>query len=92
MTHPSLPPSGPWLREARLRVEERALDVPIVSGGGTPRARFTHELGVITELRAGTYVYGDRTCIAAECMTLDDCAVHVLATVVSRPTVGPCDP
>ena len=86
MTYPSLPPSGPWLREARERVEERGLEVPSVSGGGTPRARFTHELGVITELRAGTYVYGDRTCIAQECMTLDDCAAHVLATVVSRPT------
>ena len=60
--------------------------MPSVSGGGTPRARFTHELGVITELRAGTYVYGDRTCIAQECMTLDDCAAHVFATVVSRPT------
>jgi D-serine deaminase-like pyridoxal phosphate-dependent protein len=86
MTHPSLAPSGPWLREARSRVEERGLDVPTVSGGGTPGARFTHELGVITELRAGTYVYGDRTCIALECMTLEDCAAHVLATVVSRPT------
>jgi D-serine deaminase-like pyridoxal phosphate-dependent protein len=60
--------------------------VPTVSGGGTPGARRTHELGVITELRAGTYAYGDRTCIALECMTLDDCAAHVLATVVSRPT------
>jgi D-serine deaminase-like pyridoxal phosphate-dependent protein len=86
MTYPSLAPSGPWLREARMRVEERALDVPTVSGGGTPRARYTHELGVITELRAGTYVYGDRTCVALGCMTLDDCAAHVLATVVSRPT------
>jgi D-serine deaminase-like pyridoxal phosphate-dependent protein len=86
MTYPSLPPSGPWLLEARERTEERGLEVTSISGGGTPRARFTHELGVITELRAGTYVYGDRTCIALECMTLDDCAVHVVATVVSRPT------
>jgi D-serine deaminase-like pyridoxal phosphate-dependent protein len=86
MTYPSLPPSGPWLRAARGAVERRGLPVANVSGGGTPRARFTHELGVVTELRAGTYVYGDRTCIALECMGLDDCAVHVVATVVSRPT------
>jgi D-serine deaminase-like pyridoxal phosphate-dependent protein len=86
MTYPSLAPSGPWLKEARAETEKRGLEVASVSGGGTPRARHTHELGVITELRAGTYVYGDRTCIALDCMTLDDCAVHVLATVVSRPT------
>jgi D-serine deaminase-like pyridoxal phosphate-dependent protein len=86
MTYPSLPPSGPWLREAREAVERRGLPVGSVSGGGTPRARFTHELGVVTELRAGTYVYGDRTCIALGCMGLDDCALHVVATVVSRPT------
>jgi D-serine deaminase-like pyridoxal phosphate-dependent protein len=86
MTYPSLPPSGPWLEQARAETEKRGLVVASVSGGGTPRARYTHELGVITELRAGTYVYGDRTCIALDCMTLDDCAVHVLATVVSRPT------
>jgi D-serine deaminase-like pyridoxal phosphate-dependent protein len=86
MTYPSLPPSGPWLKEARAEAEQRGLEVASVSGGGTPRARYTHELGVITELRAGTYVYGDRTCIALDCMSLDDCAVHVLATVVSRPT------
>ena len=86
MTHPSLPPSGPWLKEARAETERRGLEVASISGGGTPRARHTHELGVITELRAGTYVYGDRTCIALDCMSLEDCAAHVLATVVSRPT------
>jgi D-serine deaminase-like pyridoxal phosphate-dependent protein len=86
MTYPSLPEGGPWLREAREAVERRGIEVESVSGGGTPLARRTHELGVVTELRAGTYVYGDRTCVALRCMELDDCAVHVVATVVSRPT------
>jgi D-serine deaminase-like pyridoxal phosphate-dependent protein len=37
-------------------------------------------------LRTGTYVYGDRACIANGSMRLEDCALRVLATVVSRPT------
>ena len=86
MTYPSPPETGAWLREAKDAVEQRGIPVESVSGGGTPRARQTHELGVVTELRAGTYVYGDRTCVELRCVQLDDCAAHVVATVVSRPT------
>ena len=38
------------------------------------------------ELRVGTYVYGDRACIANGSVPLEDCALRVVATVVSRPT------
>jgi D-serine deaminase-like pyridoxal phosphate-dependent protein len=37
-----------------------------------------------TEHRPGTYIYNDRMQIAAGVATLDDCALHVYATVVSR--------
>jgi D-serine deaminase-like pyridoxal phosphate-dependent protein len=40
----------------------------------------------VDELRVGTYVYGDRACIANGSVPLDDCALRVVATVVSRPT------
>ncbi len=40
----------------------------------------------MTEVRAGTYVYGDRSCIANGSVPLTDCALRVRATVVSRPT------
>ena len=36
--------------------------------------------------RAGTYVYNDRSMVRAGHCTLNDCAMHILATVVSRPT------
>ncbi len=39
-----------------------------------------------TEHRAGTYIYNDRAMLRAGHCTLQDCAMHVLATVVSRPT------
>jgi D-serine deaminase-like pyridoxal phosphate-dependent protein len=86
MTYPSTPETGPRLRAARQAVERAGLDVETVSGGGTPTARRTHELGEVTELRVGTYVYGDRACIANGSVPLEDCALRVVATVVSRPT------
>jgi D-serine deaminase-like pyridoxal phosphate-dependent protein len=86
MTYPTLPESGPWLRAAREEIERRGLRVDQVSGGGTPTARRTHEIGEVTEIRAGTYVYGDRACIGNGTVALEDCAERVLVTVVSRPT------
>jgi D-serine deaminase-like pyridoxal phosphate-dependent protein len=86
MTYPTLPESGPWLRAGREEIERTGLRVEVVSGGGTPTARHTHEIGEVTEIRAGTYVYGDRACIANGTVPLEDCALRVLVTVVSRPT------
>ena len=86
MTYPTLPESGPWLRTARESIERAGLTVEKVSGGGTPTAHQTHLVGAVTELRPGTYVYGDRACIANGSVPLADCALRVIATVVSRPT------
>jgi D-serine deaminase-like pyridoxal phosphate-dependent protein len=86
MTYPTLPESGPWLRAAREAIERAGLAVERVTGGGTPTARRTHEVDEVTELRVGTYVYGDRACIANGSVPLEDCALHIVATVVSRPT------
>jgi D-serine deaminase-like pyridoxal phosphate-dependent protein len=86
MTYPTRPESGPWLRAAREAIERRGLTVGRISSGGTPTARRVHEVGEITELRPGTYIYGDRACIADGSVPLEDCALRVVATVVSRPT------
>ena len=59
-----------------------------MSGGGTPGARRAHENAEVTELRVGNYVYGDRRCVTGGTHALDECALHVVATVVSRPTAG----
>ena len=42
----------------------------------------------VTELRPGNYVYFDRTQVALGAAALADCALTVLATVVSKPTTG----
>jgi D-serine deaminase-like pyridoxal phosphate-dependent protein len=88
MTHPAAAASGPWLRAAREEVERRGLEVACVSGGGTPEAFHVHESGEFTELRVGTYVYGDRRCAALGIVPPEDCALRVVATVVSRPAPG----
>src|SRR5262249_5341547 len=87
MTYPTLPDTtGAWLRATREEVERRGLGVERVSAGGTPTAFVNHEVEEITEVRAGTYVYGDRSCIANGAVPLESCALRVRATVVSRPT------
>ena len=41
---------------------------------------------VVTEYRPGTYIYNDRSLVTRGACTLNDCAMTVVATVVSRPT------
>jgi len=75
---------------ARLAVDARAAGVAVdeVSAGATPPARFSLALGggTFTEFRPGNYAYFDRTMVGLGAATLDDCALTVLATVVSAPT------
>jgi D-serine deaminase-like pyridoxal phosphate-dependent protein len=55
-----------------------------ISVGATPTLRFSATLSGITELRPGNYVYFDRTQVALGAATLDECALTVLATVVTK--------
>ncbi len=61
------------------------LAVPVVTSGGTPDMWSDEGLGPITEYRAGTYIYNDRSLVSRGTATIEDCAETVLATVVSRP-------
>jgi D-serine deaminase-like pyridoxal phosphate-dependent protein len=86
MTYPTVRESGPWLGTAREIIEALGLEVGWVSGGGTPTAFRTHEIGEVTEIRAGTYIYGDLNCIEDGTVTAENCALGIRSTVVSRPT------
>jgi D-serine deaminase-like pyridoxal phosphate-dependent protein len=55
-----------------------------ISVGATPTLRFSAGQPGVTELRPGNYVYFDRTQLALGAAALDDCALTVLATVVSK--------
>ncbi len=56
-----------------------------ISAGATPTARFSLEQEGVTEYRAGNYVFFDRTQVGLGAATFDDCAMTVLARVVSKP-------
>jgi D-serine deaminase-like pyridoxal phosphate-dependent protein len=74
--------------EARLlRDLAAASGVPCaeISVGATPTARFSLKQDGVTELRPGNYAYYDRTQVALGAANWDDCALTVLARVVSRP-------
>src|SRR5262245_4931720 len=86
MTYPTLPGTGEKLHAAIEAIRARGLEVKTVSAGGTPTFFGNHEVPDVTEVRAGTYVYGDRSCIANGSVPLADCALRIRATVVSRPT------
>lgn len=60
----------------------------VVSGGSTPTLWRAHELQGVTEVRPGTYVYNDRTTAQIGACEWTDCALTVLATVVSTAVPG----
>lgn len=64
----------------------KGIDCPVRSNGGSPDLWKAHLVPSATEHRAGTYVYNDRTMIRSGQCSREDLAMHVLATVVSRPT------
>ena len=81
--HQQLDELNERLASALQAFDRAGLRPAVVSGGSTPTLWNTHELSGVTEFRPGTYVYNDRTTAALGACTWDDCALTVLATVVS---------
>lgn len=69
------------IRSAGLAVSE-------VSVGSTPTARHAMAVTGVTECRPGNYVFHDASQVALGSCRLDDCAMTILATVVSVPAPG----
>jgi D-serine deaminase-like pyridoxal phosphate-dependent protein len=69
-------------------LRSQGIPCPVVSAGSTLTARhMRRDLGV-TEIRPGTYVYNDVRTVVSGAAEWDDCALTILATVVSRPEPG----
>jgi D-serine deaminase-like pyridoxal phosphate-dependent protein len=79
---------GASLERALSRFDAAGLPARAVSGGSTPTLWRTHELPGVTEFRPGTYVYNDRTTASIGACAWDECALTVLATVVSTSVPG----
>ncbi len=76
-----------FMGAARAEIGAQGIDCPVVTSGGTPDMWQAETGGVVTEYRAGTYIYNDRSLVTRGTCTWEDCAAFVLATVVSVPTV-----
>lgn len=65
----------------------RRNDIPVetVSVGSTPAAWYTPTVPGITEMRPGTYVFNDNSAFHLGRNGVDECALRILATVISRP-------
>jgi D-serine deaminase-like pyridoxal phosphate-dependent protein len=76
------------LRRMAGALRDAAVDVGEISVGSTPTARFIGDQAGVTEMRPGNYVFFDRTQVGLGAATVPDCAMTVLATVVSRPAAS----
>lgn len=85
-TYPNRPGTATFFTEALTLFGRAGISVPVLSGGGTPALLTVGDYPMLTEHRAGTYVYNDVLIVSAGAATWDDCAMFVRATVVSRPT------
>ena len=87
MTFPNRAPgTNDFMNRALELFAADHIPVPVVSGGGSPALLTLADFPMMTEHRAGTYVYNDVMMMEAGAATMDDCAMHVRATVVSTPT------
>ncbi|MGB3489586.1 MAG: D-TA family PLP-dependent enzyme [Xanthobacteraceae bacterium] len=83
-TESGWPQAQTFFDEALAGVRALGLEPAIVSTGGSPNLKNLGQLRGATEHRPGTYIYNDRMQMAAGVATLDDCALHIYSTVVSR--------
>jgi D-serine deaminase-like pyridoxal phosphate-dependent protein len=79
---------GELLVEVAERLRRSGLPVEEVSVGSTPTARHAMAVPGISECRPGNYVFHDASQVSLGTCGLADCALSVLATVVSVPAAG----
>ena len=88
MAYPTPPSVRPIIQETLALFDQAGLAHPIVSGGSTKHAFEAHEIPELTEYRIGEYLVGGEGHMVAGRHTVDQCALRIQATVVSRPTDG----
>jgi D-serine deaminase-like pyridoxal phosphate-dependent protein len=79
---------GEALAAAAEAVREAGVAVHEVSAGSTPTAAVVMSVRGVTECRPGNYVFHDASQVALGTCSIEDCALTVIATVVSTPAPG----
>ena len=70
------------------KLQDAGFTVQTVSGGSTPTAMEGHLFVGVNEIRPGMYIFNDRNMMAVGVAGVDDCALSVIATVVSNSVSG----
>lgn len=83
-TEASWPQTQKFFDETKLGLASLGLKAALVSTGGSPNLPNVGQLHGATEHRSGTYIFNDRMQIKAGVAALEDCALSVYTTVVSR--------
>lgn len=73
-----------FLDTALAGLRDSGLEARVISSGGTPNLANLGKIAGVTEHRAGTCIYNDRMMMRAGLASLEDCALTVVSTVVSR--------
>jgi D-serine deaminase-like pyridoxal phosphate-dependent protein len=84
--YPADPRVKPILEQAIMLLDGAGIGVDTVIGAGTDAIRHAAELPEVTEFCAGTYALNDWTMVTRHLADMDDCALLIAATVISRPT------
>ena len=71
------------IQEALGTLKRAGLEARIVSGGSTPALYQSHLIPSMNEIRPGTYIFNDRNTVISGSCKWEDCAAHLLTTVVS---------
>ncbi|MCL2240559.1 MAG: alanine racemase [Defluviitaleaceae bacterium] len=73
------------LLKAQRQLQEIGIQVDVISSGSSFSSKFPQHLQGLTEARAGTYIYNDVSQLSTGMIQVEDCALTVLATVVTCP-------
>jgi D-serine deaminase-like pyridoxal phosphate-dependent protein len=73
-------------RQTAQLLRNSGLCADVISAGSTPTSRFADRMDGITEIRPGTYIFGDLMQVSLGAHVLENCALTVKTTIVSRPS------
>ena len=71
------------------RLRRQGINVPLISIGSTPTMTLGNSLNGINEIRPGNYVFNDYTQAQLGVCNVSDCALSVLASVISHQPSAP---
>lgn len=67
-------------------LKRQGFELQSVSVGSTPTAKYAHLVPGVNEIRPGNYVFYDAIQVGLGVATIEQCALSVLTTVISRPS------